>query len=534
MLMSYALNENKGYHDLDQIAQHWIGAPRHKHMLPKLPTGASYREYEPSLLYKYNAIDISKTHAAWFPLRAALREDSHSINEYRTLLIPGSNFVANMQLYGVEADVAAIEKNVELHDREIAEIKAKLNVYANKHMGRDINPGSPKQVKELLYEKMALGHPTMSTDENALIAAKRRTEHPIIDIMLDFREVAKRKGTYVANILPDPTRKKNPLGFIQGDGRVHADYGLHKTATGRLAGSDPNMLNQPRGPLIRSQFIAGKGKIFVEVDLNQAELRSLALMSGDPILMDIYTKNEVSIHDVTTSAFYASKKDILADPDVAARVRHQLQLHASFPADQIYGEAKMRGKAVNFGIVYGREAYSLSREFDISMAEAQRWIDDWLGLYSGAADFIDYCRRAPLENRTLITVFGRKKRNGAVGRDTLKNLQNEFANFPHQSTASDIMLETAIETQPVLAQRWNAHIWNELYDAIYFECDASDDLLQEAIPYVQEVVTRIPRDRGLLRVPFLGDAKIGYSWGGMKDYDPTKGKTIVDILGERR
>lgn len=536
MLASYTLNENRGYHDLDQIAQHWIGAPRHKHMLDQyLPSKqTSYREIPKDVLYKYNAIDLSKTHASWFPLRDAIRRDWNAINEYRTMLIPATDFIAEMQLYGVLADQDKIRDNIEHHEAELLAIRARLNEYAQKHLGHDINPNSPLQVKALIYGKMGLGRMVDSTDENALIQVKRRTEHPIIDLLLDHREVAKRKGTYVSNILPDPTRKKNPAGFIQRDGRVHADYKLHATATGRLAGSDPNMLNQPRGPLIRSQFVAGSGKIFVEVDLNQAELRSLALMSGDPILMDIYTKNEVSIHDVTTSAFFASKKEIASDPEIALKVRQQLHAGQHITDDKLYGEAKMRGKAVNFGIVYGREAFSLSREFNIPIAEAQRWIDEWLDHYSGAADFIDWCRRAPLENRTLITVFGRKKRPGAVGRDILRNLQNEFANFPHQSTASDIMLETAIEVAPVLRRRWNAHIFNELYDAVYYECDASDDLVCESVQYIQEVITRVPRDRGLIRVPFLGDAKIGYNWGVMKDYDPKNSEhTIEKLLGPR-
>lgn len=535
LLMSYSLNENRGLHDLDFIAQQEIEAPRHKGMLEQYLKNkqSSYREVPVEVLYKYNAIDLKKTHLCWFTLRERLRQDYNPLQEYKTLLIPAVDFIAGMQLYGVQADVPTIEANVELHARELKEIREKINVYALKHLGHELNPNSPLQVKELLYGKLRLGNMGMSTNESALIEAKRRHEHPIIDLLLDHREVAKRKGTYVTNILPNPDRKKNPLGFIQCDGRVHADYKLHGTATGRLAGSDPNMLNQPRGPLIRSQFVASLGKIFVEVDLNQAELRSLALMSGDPLLMDIYTKNEVSIHDVTTGKFFATKAAIMADPSVAAMVRAQLHAQAHITDDKLYGEAKMRAKAVNFGIVYGREAYSLAREFDITMAEAQRWIDEWLGLYEGAADFINYCRRAPLENRNLITVFGRKKRAGAVGRDTLRNLQNEFANFPHQSTASDIMLETAIEVAPVLRTRWNAHIWNELYDAIYFEVDASDDILQQSVPYIQEVITRVPRDRGLLRVPFLGDAKIGYDWGHMKDYNPTK-DTILSVLGERQ
>jgi DNA polymerase-1 len=522
MLMNYTLNENRGHHDLDFIAQQQLGAPRHKEGMSHYYKEAPYyslRNAPVAELYKYNAFDISKTHKAYFPLREQIRADWNAINEYRTILIPAVEFLVNMQLYGVKADVDRIKANIELHETELKGIRHKINSeYAQKHLGHDINLNSPIQVKTLIYGKMGMGNMTMSTDENALIQAKRTYEHPIIDLILDHREVAKRKGTYVSNILADPERKKNPLGFIQSDGRVHADYGLHKTATGRLAGSDPNMLNQPRGPLIRSQFKAGQGKIFVEVDLNQAELRSLALMSGDPLLMEIYTKNEVSIHDVTTGKFFATKAEIAANPEVARRVRAQLLAGAQFPDDKLYAEAKMRGKAVNFGIVYGREAFSLSREFNIPIAEAQRWIDDWLDLYSGAAQFIDWCRRAPLENRNLVTVFGRKKRVGAVGRDILRNLQNEFANFPHQSTASDIMLETAIEVQPVLAARWNAYIWNELYDAIYFECDASDDLLQESIGYIQDVIPRVARDRGLLRIPFLGDAKIGYDWGHMHDW----------------
>jgi uracil-DNA glycosylase family 4 len=539
MLMSYSMNENRGYHDVDQIAQHWIGAPRHKGVMDqyyKAEPHYSLRNAPDDVLWKYNALDISKTHCSWFPMRDTMREDWNVLNAYRTILLPAVGFLARMQQVGVTADIARIEENIVAHDKELEEIRAKINVYAQKHLGYDINVNSPMQVKELIYSKMGLGHPSMKTDENALIHAKRTYEHPIIDDILDHREVAKRRGTYVANILRDDTRKdrKKRPGFIQCDGRVHADYKLHGTATGRLAGSDPNMLNQPRGPLIRSQFVAAPGKIFCEVDLNQAELRSLALMSGDPILIDIYTKNEVSIHDVTTGKFFAPKEDVKADDAVARRVAEQLSKHyENFETNAaVYAEAKMRGKAVNFGIVYGREAYSLSREFDITMAEAQRWIDEWLGLYEGAAEFIDWCRRAPLENRTLVTVYGRKKRPGAVGRDTLRNLQNEFANFPHQSTASDIMLETAIEVQPVLASRWDAHIWNELYDAIYFECDASDDLLQQAVPYIQRVITRVPRDRGMHRVPFLGDAKIGYTWGAMKDYDPTK-DTIQGLLGAR-
>ncbi|MEB3059329.1 DNA polymerase, partial [Parvimonas sp. D9] len=178
------------------------------------------------------------------------------------------------------------------------------------------------------------------------------------------------------------------------------------------------------------------------------------------------------------------------------------------------------------GIVYGREAFSLAKEFNIPVDEAQRWIDAWMDTYSEAARFIAWCRNAPIRKKDLCTVFGRMKRFGVVGLDNLQALQNESANFPHQSTASDIMLETAIIVHRPLVQRWDAHIWNELYDAIYFEVDANNTKLQELIPYVQGVITQVPINRGLTRVPFLGDAKVGFSWGKMFDWKGSIEATI--------
>lgn len=538
MLLSYAMNENGGYHDLDQVAMQWIKAPRHKGMLKQyLPNkNTSYRVIPPPILHKYNAIDLSKTHASFFPLREAVRDDKHLEDLYTNTLIPAVDFVAEMQMYGVAADIDKIKENEKLHDIELAELRTQINVYAQKHLGHDININSPQQLKTLLFDKMGYGRIQDSTDEKSLINIQRIYDNPpVIDLLLKHREVAKRKGTYVSNLLDRvdtkvKTKVKIIPGKVKADGRVHADYKLHGTATGRLAGSDPNMLNQPRGPLIRAQYKAKPGHIFVEVDLNQAELRSLALMSGDPILVELYTKNEESIHDITTSAFFASKAEMAADYEKMVWCAHQLQYFGELTPSAVYKEAKMRGKAVNFGIVYGREAYSLAKEFNIPVAEAQRWIDKWFDTYSGARDFILWCREAPYKNRTLTTVFGRKKRWGMVSKDNLQGLSNEAANFPHQSTACDIMLHTAIRTYKPLRERWNAWIWNELYDAIYYEIPVSELAIRESVEFVQQTITAIPKERGLLRVPFLGDAKVGFNWGRMNDYVP--GDRLEDVFAD--
>lgn len=540
MLLSYTFNENGGYHDLDQVAQHWIRAPKHKGMLDQyLPNrNTSYRVIPPLVLAKYNAIDLSKQHRILQPMLDELEQHPHLKGLYRNILIPANDFIAEMQLYGVEVDVDRVKRNYVELTEELKQLNAELQVYANRHIGRDINFGSPKQLKELLYAKLGFGQISMSTNEAALEEIQRKYDHPIVDLLLKYREKIKARGTYVTNLIdfdiPDAKGKiKRKLGHMRSNGRVHAGYGLHKTTTGRLAGDAPNLLNQPRGEMIRSQYKAGEGKIFCEIDLNQAELRSLALMSGDPVLVDIYTKNEVSIHDVTTGAFFAPKKDVLKGEEAYEKVRRQLHLPVGSDPSFVYGQAKMRGKAVNFGIVYGREAFSLAKEFNIPVDEAQRWIDTWFDTYAEAARFIEWCRKAPIRKKSLITVFGRMKRFGVVSNENLRALQNESANFPHQSTASDIMLLTAIEVHRPLRNRWDARIFNELYDAIYYEMPIDTVNLNESIEYVQQVITRIPIDAGLTRVPFLGDAKIGYNWGVMRDYDTKAGKTIVDVLGER-
>jgi uracil-DNA glycosylase family 4 len=558
MLQSYSLNENRGFHDLDQVAQHVLGAPPHKHMVSKyLPNKkASYRNIPPAELHKYCAIDLSKQHKIFKPLQELQAESPESVKLYTELLMPAVPEIVELRLQGVRANREKVEANETLLQTEIEELDEKINEYAIQHMGTKINVASPQQLAQLLYDHLQLKIPgTRSTDEDTIIQLQRRYDHPIFNLILNRRKLAKEKGTYVTNLLYGK-KGKNLIpgaGHIKPDGRVYPDFRLHGTTTGRLAGSDPNLLNQPRSASIRGQYEAEPGHLFVEVDENQAELRSLAVMSGDPLLCDIYTKNEVSIHDITTAKFYGSKKEMINDPETMMRAAHLLQYfgvvdnkdwtcydcnseviaHQKHLCGQrVYKEAKMRGKAVNFGIVYGREAYSLAMEFNISVAEADRWIQEWMALYSGAADFIKWCRSRPLERKDLVTAFGRKKRHGVVSREALKGIQNEAANFPHQSTASDIMLMTLIRCGPQL-RAWGCRPWLELYDAIYFQAKIDEEVVAKGIKLVQDTITQVPIDYGITRIPFIGDAKIGFDWGHMKEWKGSIAETLGDELKTR-
>lgn len=502
MLLSYAMNENKG-HDLDSIAWDWIRAPKHKDVVDHWfkQNGIAKKNWDYSLLpkdllYKYQAYDISKTHQMFYPLREAVAADPNLEKLYTEQLIPASEFLANIELVGLTLDPERVEENKTVLAMRMQEIEEKIQPYAERYLGHRINLGSPQQLQRLLYGRMKLGPPGSSTDEDSLIKIQRQHDHPIAGLLLQWRKVAKQRNTYVKPALdrmePVSSSSKKLVfkrGWVGLDGRVHCSFKLHGTTTGRLASSDPNMQNIPRDPTIRGQFVAAPGKVLIEVDLNQAELRVLALMSGDPTLLKIYRENTTSIHHITSVAMFGERYD---------------------------DDQKMRAKAVNFGIVYGREPPSLAEEFNISVAEAAEYIKIWLATYPVARDFMLRLREYPIAQRSMINAFGRKKRWGLISPDNLHSMQNEAANWPMQSTAHDITLRAGIIVQPVLKKRWDIDIVNEIHDALYLEAENDPEIILPATKYVQETMMAVPKMVGLTKVPFLAEAKMGTRWG--RDY----------------
>lgn len=487
MLLSYALNENKG-HDLDSIAWDWIGAPKHKEVVEQwfasqriARKNRDYALIPRPLLYQYAAYDISKTYKMFWPLREAVDNDAHSKKLYERTLIPASEMFTQVEMRGLKMDPQRVIYNDTYLQEQLIEPEQVIQGYATQFLGHPINIGSYQQLQKLMYDKMKLGPPGSSTDDDALIKIQRRFNHPISISLQRWRKIAKARNTYV----------KKALAWPGTDGRVHVTFKIHGTSTGRLATGDPtNLQNWPRDPQIRGSFVAEDGYILVECDLNQAELRCLALMSGDPVLLEIYRANEVSIHHITSVAMFG---------------------------ERYTDDEKMRAKAVNFGIVYGRTAPSLAEEFNISVREAEEYIRIWFDRYPVAKRFIYECRDAPQNQRNLITNFGRKKRWGAVTADNRTNLENEAANFPHQSTAHDITLQAGIEVQPVIKRVWQADIVNEIHDALYFETLDDPAIYGPLIAYVQHVMQRVPKDWGLTKVPFLAEAKIGTRWGAKRN-----------------
>lgn len=512
MLMSYAMEERRGFHDLDQVAADELGAPYHKEMLDAyLPSKKhSYAVIPRSVLWEYLAYDVSKTKGCYISMYLRIHADSKNKTLYNQVLLPASELLADVENNGMLVDMRQRAANVKVfedimrtHRDELDRIVLKHNPSASyRTTGRvsegggkvvaGINPNSPIQVSAFLYDNLKLAKSNLGTGADVL---EKLPPHPAVNALQKYRKAAKAFSTFVK---PLPEQ-------ISSDGRVHSTYLIHGTGTGRLSSKNPNMQNQPRDPLIRAQFEATGGYKYCEMDLDQAELRSLAALSGDKALCHIYETKGLSLHKVVSINLWGK--------DWPARYA------IDDSNDPVYYEAKeqyMRTKALNFGIVYGREAPSIAKEFGISIEEAQYMIDGWAKQFPDAWKFIGKCRLAPIKGQNLTTPFGRRKRAGVIAREQIRDLQNEASNFPHQSIASDITLVAAIEVNSWLAER-DIKIVNLVHDAIITEYPDDDDLFIEMANHVTSVMERVPLDWGIDRIPFSADAKTGFNWGDLRD-----------------
>lgn len=495
MLMSYTMEEQRGFHDLEQVAADEIGAPDYKHMLKKyLPNrGVSFRAVPPKVLHHYLALDVSNVKQIYSRLYHRLLKDEKNTKLYHRVLLPASELLADVEANGMLVDFGKVKENTEYYLDIMRQEEAKINAISRACGGGDINPNSPAQLNVLIYDMLRLSNRRRGTGADIL---DKLPAHPLVDALKTYRKAAKAYGTYVKPLAEQ----------VSDDGRVHATYLIHGTATGRLSSRNPNMQNQPRGPRLRGQFIPAEGHIYCEMDLDQAELRCLAALSRDDALCAIYEQGRKIHKEVSIDLWGADWERRYALDE---------------PGNPEYDQAKeeyMRTKALNFGIIYGREAPSIAAEFEISQAEAQKMVDGWAKKFPDAWAYIQKCRMAPVKGQNLVTPFGRRKRAGVISRERLKDLQNEAANFPHQSIASDITLLSAVKVREKLS-RWGVKIVNLIHDAILIELPDNMDLCKEVAAYVTGEMMKTPIEWGIDRIPFKADAKIGYNWGQLHDLE---------------
>jgi uracil-DNA glycosylase family 4 len=492
MLLSYALDELGGVHDLETVSCDVLGAPDYKYMIRAfLPRrDSSYELIPPPVLAEYQAIDTSNTAQIRPILRNRVRDDPALERLYTHTLLPASEMLAQVEWNGICTDPKRLEEN----EPYFADMKAEIGAEINEMIGYSINAGSPKQVSELLFRKMKFPNRKKgSTDASVLERLQRDTEHPLFGLIMKHRKAVKMYGTYVKGLKKHVHPETN---------RIHATYLIHGTRTGRLSARDPNMQNPPRDPQIRGTFVGAPGYELVEVDLSQAELRSLAALSGDPGLLEVYG-GDGDLHTDLANFLFPGWDERKADP-------------ATYQAAY---EQRVKCKNVNFGITYGITEYGLQEQLNCALSEARTMLRGWDDRYPVAREFINKCRQAPMNGQDITTCFGRRKRVGLVSRENMHFLQNEAANFPHQSIASDITLHAGIRSQKPLMSL-GVRIVNLIHDALLLEVPITADnhIRHEAICLVAHEMRQVPIDWGITRVPFIAEGEFGPRWGSLKKH----------------
>jgi len=461
MLASYALDERSGTHGLKYLAVEKLGAPQYDLEIHKYVNGGqSYANIPKDLLYKYNAYDVSCT----WDLQDLQEEEMakiSSLSKLMTHLIEGSAMLQEAEMTGIKVDteyLASLEVDFE---HSMGEIKRTLHKWID-------NPNSPKQVKEAL---LALGVETESTDKDSmeyLLKTVKGDGKQFLEEMMLWRKEAKLYGTYVKGISKRLYK-----------GRVHPSFLLHGTTTGRLSCRNPNLQNVPRDSKIRRMFVPEEGNLFVQADYKTAELRVVCALAQDDILAEMLSP-ERDIHSEVAERFFGP----------------------GFTKDQ-----RVRAKAVVFGLTYGRSAYDLAMEYDMSPKEAQVYLDTWFGLIPKTVAWRDSIKDSILESQDdLVSPFGRHRRFWLVTDDNSKDVVKEGLAFLPQSTASDINVAAACRLRNM---GYNVKLL--VHDSTLIEC--REEEAQDVAKVMIEVMEQTAVDLFTDFVPFPVDVKIGKNWG---------------------
>lgn len=419
------------------------------------------------------------------PLRDRMAREN-ATNVFDGIEMPLVPVLAKMERAGMLVDPDRLHSLSEGLATQIAEVERSIRDLAG---DETFNIGSPMQLSHVLFDVMGL--PTKGLKKtkrgyystNAKVLSDLARDHEIVRLILDWREKSKIKSTYLDTLGP----------LRRGDGRVHTTYNQTITATGRLSSSDPNLQNIPTrselGRTVKTAFSAGEGSLFLAVDYSQIELRLLAHLSGDEHLVRAFNEGE---------DFHA---------ETAARV-------FGVPVSEVTPDLRSRAKAVNFGIVYGQQAYGLSQSLHISMAEARDMIDRYYEAYPGVRTFLDNVVARAKQTGYAETMYGRRRH---IPELKAKNPQlrgfgeRTAMNHPMQGTAADIIkIAMARVSRRLEEEGFAAHMILQVHDELDFECPV--DEVERLTTMVRDVMEHVVD----LRVPLIAEASTGITWADAK------------------
>jgi DNA polymerase-1 len=420
----------------------------------------------------------------WMQLSPAV--DSRGLRElYATMELPLTHVLARMERTGVRIDSTELARLSQLMEGEIARLTAEIHALA----GKPFNIASPQQLGRVLFEDLKLPAPVKygkgkTTSTAADVLEELAADHEIVRKALEYRQLTKLKGTYVDAL---------PALIDPHTGRLHTSFNQTGAATGRLSSSNPNLQNIPirteLGREIRAAFVPREGWKLVVADYSQIELRLLAHMSGDPLLVEAY-RNGDDIHTLT-----------------AAEV---LGVHPLM----VTPEARRDAKAVNFGIVYGISGFGLAAQLGITRGEAEKYIRNYFERYKGVRRFLDETIAQVRQTGVTRTLFGRERPIPDINsRNTNARgfAERTAVNSPLQGTAADLIKVAMVRIDGALAEGgYRCAMLLQVHDELVFECPP------EEVEAISKLVKREMEGAGQLKVPLLVDIGAGENWRDAK------------------
>ena len=482
MLMSYVLNSTATRHGMDKLASFYLDYETIKYgdVAGTASKQISFSEVEINVATNYAAEDADITLRLYNKLNGLLEDKPTQKKLLEEIEYPLVHVLSKVEQNGAKIDKAKLAA----HSEELAEKISDLSSQAFKIAGEEFNLDSPKQLLEILYEKLKLpvlkktpkGQP--STNEETLQRLSEEYELP--KIILQYRTLAKLKSTYTDSLIKIENQVTQ---------RIHTSYQQAITSTGRLSSTEPNLQNIPiktsEGRRIREAFIPEKGNVLISADYSQIELRIMAHLSKDKNLTNAFNKG-LDVHSSTAAEVFGV--DI----------------------ENVTEEQRRSAKAINFGLMYGMSAFGLTRQLDIPRADAQKYLDTYFERYTGVKDYMANTKAQAKEDMFVETIMGRRlylnEINAANG---LRRQAAERAaiNAPLQGSAADIIKKAMIDINAFLVQKLpDTKMIMQVHDELIFETPKRN--AEETLYLMKSMMEKAVK----LDIPLIADAAIGKNW----------------------
>ncbi len=482
MLFSYVNNSTITRHNLDAVSKRYlnINPTSYEDVAGKGAKQIPFSEVSIEVASEYASEDADISLKLYEHIEPLVQKETKLAKLYSEIEGPLIYTLGDIERNGVLIDSEKLNKQSKELEAKILKLEQKVQ----KSAGEDFNLGSPKQLQEILYEKLGLpvikktpkGQP--STAESVL--QELSMDFPIVQDILSYRAISKLKSTYT---------DKLPKMVNSNTGRVHTSYHQAVTATGRLSSSDPNLQNIPirseEGRRIREAFIAPDGYKILAADYSQIELRIMAHLSRDQGLMDAFAKGQ-DIHQATAAEIFSTN------------------------IDEVTANQRRSAKAINFGLIYGMSAFGLSKQLQITRAEAQNYIEQYFDRYPQVKNYMDETKQSAKKMGYVETVFGRRLYLADIESSNYQRRQyaeRSAINAPMQGTAADLIkMAMILLHQKIRKESFEAKIIMQVHDELVIEVNEnqSDEL--------SEITTSVMSEISKLDVDLKVDADIGNNW----------------------